>query len=491
MNPSEKSHYVRPPTVAGPRGFYPAEPHVLRTQITHHLDSAEYIEDLPPFGLIAPHAGYIYSGPVAGWAYRQVVGRIYDVVVVLAPSHFEMFPFASVMPRGVYRTPLGDVPVESDVAREFANAAAGAAELSFKGHYANGGPSEHSLEVQLPFLQVALGDFKLVPVIVGGGGWDLCHRLGAALAAVARSRDVLLVASSDLSHYHDYDTAYRLDRELIARVEAMDGEGVAEGCRSRHLEACGGSPIAAVLAAADRFGARRVRILRHATSGDVPGGMRDQVVGYLAAAVYPGEAEGASTGTDAEPAAESEGSGLEFTTEEKRILLELARQAIVSVVTGKPSGGSVDPAGLTDNLKQLRGMFVTLKSEGRLRGCIGNLAPALPLHELVRDVAIQSALSDPRFPPVSPDEVDGLEIEVTVLGPMKRVESADEVVPGRHGVLIRSGGYQGLLLPQVAEEQGWGREKFLDHVCLKAGLRTGAWRDPEAEIFIFSADHFA
>ena len=285
MNQSEI--FIRKPAVAGPRGFYPSDPATLKEAINEYLSGAQKVSESKPLGLIAPHAGYVYSGPVAGWAYRQLAGWKYDTVVVLAPSHSEFFSFASIMAQGRYQTPLGDIEVDGKFGERLAQASGGAAQLSLEGHHApTGVREEHSLEVQLPFLQVVLGDFKLVPVVIGAIGWDLCRNLGLALAEVGRGSDVLIVASSDLSHYHGYDEACRLDSQVIRRIEQLDAQGLAEGCRSRKLEACGGVPIAALMVAAEQAGAGEVRILRHATSGDIPAGERDYVVGYLAAAFY-------------------------------------------------------------------------------------------------------------------------------------------------------------------------------------------------------------
>jgi len=193
-----------------------------------------------------------------------------------------------VLCEGAYQTPLGIIPVDVDCAKELVAQSDGAAECSRRGHLNRGwGASEHALEVQLPFLQVALkADFKLVPVVVGDTRWEACRKLGESLAKLTATHDVLVVASTDLSHYHSYSEAYRLDEQVIAVVKAGKAREVAEGCRTRQLEACGGGPIAALLAAGEAMGGLEVHILKHATSGDVPFGSQDQVVGYLAAALY-------------------------------------------------------------------------------------------------------------------------------------------------------------------------------------------------------------
>ncbi len=481
--------HVRRTAVAGPQGFYPVDPDALKGMILQFFEQAELKTDEDPFGLIAPHAGYIYSGPVAGWAYRQVQGRHYSSVIVLAPSHMVSFPFASVMPNGSYVTPLGEIPVDERLCERLAHAGGEHVRVSFEGHTAEGyGRAEHSLEVQLPFLQVALGDFKLVPVVIGVVDWRISRALGHALAQISAD-DVLIVASSDLSHYHGYDEAYRLDGEVIGYIEEMNAQGLAEGCRRRELEACGGMPISALLAAAGEVENCRVEILRHKTSGDVPGGLRDQVVGYLAAAIYRSAKHEQSEDRTETRRRLQAGSGLTISRAEKGYLLALAKQSVYEAVLNKPY-----PIEKPDHplpvLEERHGLFVTLKIDGRLRGCIGNIAPTEPLGVLIKKVAVQTAFDDPRFPPLSAPELKQVSFEISVLGEMTLMKKPDELTVGRHGVMIRKGYNQGLLLPQVAVEMGWDRTSFLEGVCRKAGLPPESWRGKDAQIYLFSADYF-
>lgn len=488
---NDSTEYRRKPGVAGPGGFYPSDPFQLRNQVERYINTADLIVEEPPFCLIAPHAGYIYSGPVAGWAYRQILNREYDTVVLLAPSHFDAFPFAAILSEGVYETPLGDIEVDSVFAREIATVGGEVAGLSEKGHFSTDDtPAEHSLEVQLPFLQVAIRDFRIVPIVIGSPGWNLSRKLGSAIARVIGDRDVLVVASSDLSHYHEYNKAYSLDKEILKLVEAGDAEEIASGCQKRELEACGGSSIAAALHASKLMGFKRTVVLRYATSGDVKGGYKDKVVGYMAAASYRGVNQNREVQKTQKRKTTEFRSGIEFTHDEKKALISLARSSIESSVRKVPFKMD-ESTEITPNLLEKRGVFVTLRSNNRLRGCIGNLAPVEPLYDLVVNVARQSAFNDPRFDPVAKSELGKLEIEITVLGPMERVHSPKDIIVGRHGLLIRYGGLQGLLLPQVAVEQNWNREKLLSNVCLKAGLPSDTWKDAQAELFIFTADHFS
>ncbi|MDP8237852.1 MAG: AmmeMemoRadiSam system protein B [Candidatus Hatepunaea meridiana] len=497
MKKKERTGQLRHPTVAGPSGFYPSDQYELKELVSTYLKQAKLKTDKAPVGLIAPHAGYVYSGPVAGWAYKQVQDRSYRTVVILAPSHMTYFPFVSIMQSGSYGTPLGEVPIDEDMADKLIKEGGDLFQASYKGHLSEvGTPAEHSLEVQLPFLQVALGEFKLVPIVVGASGYDVSLALGKALAKVMQD-DVLIVASSDLSHYHSYEEAYRLDGEIIEVIKRMDTRRLSEGCQRREYEACGAVPIVSLLIAADLCQAHNVEILRHKTSGDVPGGMKNQVVGYLAAAIYPGEANNNETITSSmeqEKKDDNEsisGSGLTITDEEKEYLLLSAYQAVSERVSKKSAQDKELPSlKQRGSLDEQRGLFVTLKIGGQLRGCIGNLTATLPLSELVKKIACQSAFEDPRFPPLNARELKQVSFEITVLGDMIETKAPEEVIVGKHGLMIKQGFYQGLLLPQVAVEQGWNREQFLDGTCRKAGLMPGAWKDKNTQVFIFTADVF-
>jgi len=242
------------------------------------------------------------------------------------------------------------------------------------------------------------------------------------------------------------------------------------------------------LAAADLKGAANVNILRHKTSGDVPGGMRDQVVGYLAAAICSGESKDENCDMCSKEKFTT-GSGLEFSTAEQEYLLLKARHSINEALG--QSFKLREPDASFSVLNEKRGAFVTLKIHGQLRGCIGNLMPDKPLGELIVEVARQAAFDDPRFPPLTVKELSHVSLEITVLGEMVEARSYKDVVVGKHGILIRRGYQQGLFLPQVATELGWNREQFLEGVCQKAGLPSGAWRKKDAKLTIFTADCFS
>ncbi len=271
----------RSPAVAG--SFYSANPVELRREIESFLAAAPVPADLsvPPLGLIAPHAGYVYSGAVAAAAYKLVQGRgaEYDLVVVVSPSHHHFFPGFSVYSAGNYLTPLGEVEVERQLTEELVLAYD---EVDF---VAAAHRREHALEVQLPFLQVALGNFTLLPVVMGQQSWPQAEKLAEMVSALAGERRLLLVASSDLSHFHPAARAEALDRKIVEAVAGFDSAGVWAAIETGQAEACGAGPMLAVMLAARRLGARRAEVLSYRHSGEVSGDY-SQVVGYLAAAFF-------------------------------------------------------------------------------------------------------------------------------------------------------------------------------------------------------------
>ncbi|MBN2288966.1 MAG: AmmeMemoRadiSam system protein A, partial [Candidatus Glassbacteria bacterium] len=380
--------------------------------------------------------------------------------------------------------PLGTLEVDTELAALVAGSGESSVRCSDRGHRQEGlSYAEHALEVQLPFLQVELGPgTRLVPVVMGDQSPQACKALAEALASAVGGRDdVLLVASTDLSHFHDYQQANRLDSRLAALVEAYDYRGLMRALASSEVEACGGGPVAAVMMACEKLGARGVRILAQANSGDATGD-RDRVVGYLSAMLFDSDRLEEAGNDSSNP-----GEEMGLTDQEKQYLLKLARDVICYVVAGgeRPSAEAITPV-----LAEKRGAFVTIKKKGQLRGCIGYLEAVKPLVETVSEMAAAAALRDHRFPPVSPGELDQLELEISVMSPIHRVADTAKIQVGHHGLIIRRGALQGLLLPQVATEYGWDRETFLAQTCRKAGLPPDAWKMEGTEISAFSAEVF-
>jgi hypothetical protein len=275
---------IRKSVIAGT--WYPGDPSTLAGDIRRYLEKApEQAVGGPVVGLVSPHAGYVYSGQIAAHGYRLLEGQRYDAVVVIGPSHRVLFRGASVWPSGGYETPLGVVPIDS----ELAGAILGADPVlnsDRKPHAA-----EHSVEIQLPFLQVVLGTFALVPVVMGTQDLRTCEAVADAILGAAKGMNVLVVGSSDLSHFHTYEKARRLDQVIVDLVEKRDYRGLSRQLEDGSCEACGGGPVVTAMLYAEKSGARGVKVLKYANSGDVTGDRR-QVVGYLSAAFFrktPGE----------------------------------------------------------------------------------------------------------------------------------------------------------------------------------------------------------
>jgi AmmeMemoRadiSam system protein B/AmmeMemoRadiSam system protein A len=462
---------IRQPEVAG--SFYPANPQELTRMVDGLLARAKAPDPQDTLvALVAPHAGYEYAGAVAAQSYAWVKGRKYARVVVIAPSHVDAFPFSSVYDGDAYATPLGLAPVDKEFARKLAGSNS-SIRLSSRGHVIKGPQGEHALEDQLPWLQRTLGDFKVVPVIMGDQSYQSCRALGVALAKLIRNGDTLIVASSDLSHFHSYEQASAMDAKTLRALGEWDYLSMSRNFDQQVWEACGGGPIIAAMIAAERLGANEARVLKYANSGDVTAD-RTRVVGYGAAVLV----------KSAKPAAAVE-PHFSLTDAEKEELLALARKSVEVAVTERRIYNY--PGTKLEALLQERGAFVTLKEKGELRGCIGYVAAMKPLALTVRDVAALAAVKDSRFKPVTPAELPKLEYEVSVLSPLRRVMDVKRIRVGVDGLVVRRGDSEGLLLPQVPVEQHWDRLTFLEQACEKAGLPADAWRDPDTDIFSFTA----
>jgi AmmeMemoRadiSam system protein B/AmmeMemoRadiSam system protein A len=461
---------VRQTAVAG--GFYPADPKTLSAMIDDMLAHASPppIND-PILAVVAPHAGYQFSGPVAAYTYAALKGRKFSRVVVIAPSHYEAFDFTSVFDGDAYATPLGIVHVDKAFAKQLAKMSP-TIRLSNQGHIPTPKGAEHALEVELPWLQRVLGDFELVPVVMGDQSYENSRALGVALAKVIQGSDTLIVASSDLSHYHPYDEAVKIDHKTLNALQAWDYFSMSRNFDARVWEACGGAPIVAAMIAAERMGANQALVLKYANSGDTTGD-HSRVVGYSADVFLK-----TPSGKAVEPQFSLSGR-------EKNELLALARKSVEHAVREKKR---FEPAAsASELLNQERGAFVTLRKSGELRGCIGYTSAAKPLYMTVRDTATLAALRDPRFQPVSASELPQIDYEVSVLSPLRRVLDIRQIKVGQHGLLMKNGAYEGLLLPQVPVDEKWDRQRFLEETCAKAGMRSGCWKDENTDIFMFTA----
>ena len=467
--PHTNEKKIRPAAVAG--AFYPADPHTLSGMLSQMLDKVpEPDATSQTLALIAPHAGYVYSGPVAAHAYRALQGKKFHRVVVIAPSHFEAFDYTSIYDGGGYATPLGTLTIDQKFCAALTKADT-SIHLSPHGHASSPQGGEHAIEVQLPWLQHVLGDFLLVPIVMGNHSYAASRALGMALADLCADGKTLIVASSDLSHYHPYDEARRMDQQALSAVVAWDYFSLARNTTNRHWEACGAAPIVATMIASERLGATEAQLLNYANSGDTAG-TRDRVVGYGSALLVR-----AKSSQSAQP--------YSLSNDDQSTLLNLARGAVETAV--REDRALEPPAALSPALQEERGAFTTLHKNGHLRGCIGFTAPTKSLAGTVRDTALLAALRDPRFPHVKTEELAEIDYEISVLSPLRRVLDPEKIEVGVHGLLIKQGDKEGLLLPQVPLEWKWDRETFLAQTCHKAGLPLDAWKDPATDIFAFRA----
>ena len=467
---------VREPAVAGL--FYPKDPAELSRMLDELLAGAkpQSLEGALR-ALICPHAGYQFSGPVAATSYRLLRGRGYRTVLLLGVSHYAAFSGASVADVDIYRTPLGDVTVSpraGQLAKErpfvpeprcLVQRPPWSSQASHSlPHEGQETPEtwEHSAEVQVPFLQKTLENFQLVPVVTG----EVDSEEMARVLAGQLDDSTLVVASSDLSHYHPYDQARELDARCVRAICNLDvGE-------MKSQEACGRTPILALMYLARQMG-WKAKLLDYRNSGDTSSS-KDGVVGYAAIAFYA-------------PHPQS------FTAGERSQLLTLARQTLKNVVA---QGGSPDTAGFPAKFSEKKGCFVTLTTRGRLRGCIGNILPQEPLDRAIADNAKNAALHDPRFDPVQPAELDQIEIEICVLTePAPLVfDSPDDLLgklhPHRDGVVLKIGSRLATYLPQVWSQIP-DKADFLDSLAEKAGCAASSWRGPGTEVFVYQVESFS
>jgi MEMO1 family protein len=463
---------VRPPAVAGQ--FYPENRQELEQAVKTFLAQAKKTSMKGSVkGLIVPHAGYVYSGPTAALGYAQVAGGPYDVVVVLAPSHRDPFMGGTIFPGQAYQTPLGIVSIDRTLATQLVQDNTGYA-FSELGHRL-----EHSVEVQLPFIQTVLPGKPVVPIVIGGYDWNMLERMGRTLAAALKGRRALVVASSDLYHGQSYDECEKTNTRTINAMLALKPKTLCEGFLDESLQACGGGPISLMESALIRLGAERAVLLGRTNSNDVTGQRGGYIVGYAAVAITGGEDKMDNP------------NKIEFQPldkEAQKVLLNMAREAISQYLQTHKTP-KFEPT--LQVLKEMRGVFVTITENGELRGCIGYHEADRPLYELVPDRAVAAAFEDPRFMPLRASELSKIKIKVSVyLTNVYRINSLDEFKMGEHGIIMVKNGRGATYLPEVPAEAGWKtvREE-MESLCHKAGLSADAWKQG-AEFYVYKTQVF-
>lgn len=473
---------IRKPAVAG--SFYPAGAvELTKTVAGLYSQVDKYPVAGRAIGLIAPHAGYPYSGRIAAKAFKLLQGDEIDTVVIISPSHTVFFKGCAVFDGDGYATPLGVVPIDRELSEKIATIHP-SVYFSAMGHASAGARGEHGLEVHLPFLQIAVGNFKLVAIVMGDQEESTIRALSDVLAKTLAGTRSLMVASSDLSHFHSESEARKLDYTIQTAVQQYDADLLLGTLESGKGEACGGGPMAAVMMATRKLGGERVEFLDYTTSAEVTGDF-EEVVGYLSAAIITNKAPEKKKVALGSVAASAASKDPKLSDQDKKALLAIARDAVKTSLAGK----SYKPPE-SEQLDIKRGVFVTLTIDGELRGCIGTVRTQQPLYESVPEMAIAAAFDDPRFPSLTNEEFAKLHFEISVLSPLERVREFSEIRVGRDGLMIKLEMHSGLLLPQVATERNWSSTEFLEQVCLKAGLPKNSYKDRHAEIYRFSADIF-
>ncbi len=471
---------AREPAVAGT--FYPADSLELSKMVKGHLNNVKNLPEIDGqlMALIVPHAGLVYSGQIAAYGYKLLENSGINKVILCGPSHRYRFQGLSVYgPFISWKTPLGDLKCNNSICDELISYDKNI-EIIQQAHL-----QEHSLEVQLPYLQTVLGNFELIPIVMGGQDTQTIHLLAKALESVDTEKNTIMIASSDWQHFRPASDGWKLDSLGLTCFENMDPNKLEQYLESRQVEMCGGGPAAAVLRAAIAKGADKVKVLKYGDSGDITGD-KSNVVSYAAIAIY--ESEDKKTKSEAIKSEKDQIKKelpklFKLTQLEKEELLHVARKSIESYL----ADGLLLDFDVSDNLKKFGAAFVTLEKNGQLRGCIGHTSAVEELYKTVSGCAIQAAVQDPRFPPVISDELKQIHIEISVLSPMQLVESFDEIEVGRDGLMIFKGQYRGLLLPQVAVDYNWSRTEFLENTCRKAGMNKDAYLANDAVIYKFQA----
>jgi AmmeMemoRadiSam system protein B/AmmeMemoRadiSam system protein A len=460
--------------------FYPADPSELKSTLASLFADAVAGKHQNVVAVICPHAGYVFSGTVAASGFNQAdPAKKYDNVFVIASSHHISFPGASIYNKGDYMTPLGRVRVNSVLAGKLI---AENPEFTFN---PEADLHEHSLEVQVPFLQYHLKkEFMLVPVVLGTQSPETCRKIAQALKPYFNGNN-LFVISTDFSHYPSDADARMIDQSTCDAIVSNSPDlllKTIDETRNKHIPnlatgLCGWTSVLTLLYMTTGEAGISIKPVQYLNSGASKYGDKSQVVGYWSLAV--------TRGTPAETPV----SGFNFTDDEKIALLKIARNTMEKYVRDRRIP-EVDAKRFSENLNMHAGAFVTIRKRGELRGCIGRFTADIPLYQVVQQMAVAASTEDTRFEPVTVAETGMLEVEISVLSPMKRIHSPDEIILGKTGIYIKKGFRSGTFLPQVAEETGWTREEFLGHCARdKAGIGWDGWKD--AELYVYEACVFS
>lgn len=465
----------RKPAVAGQ--FYPASQSDLMLNLQDLFSNAESPQIENVKAIIAPHAGYVYSGTVAASSFNQVDPVVdYENVFVVASSHTAHYGGASLYFIGNYETPLGEVKVNLDLVNKLIN------ENELFSYVPQAHITEHSLEVQLPFLQYHLkNEFEIVPIVIGTQSKNECKQMAEVLKPYFNERN-LFVISSDFSHYPSYEEANKWDKLTADIILLNDPDEFLRAINDKQddniqnlvTRSCGWSSLLTLLYITEDLPNITFSHIQYKNSGDTDFGDKNRVVGYNSIAIS--------------QSISSESESFNLNHQDKKNLIEIARRTIDNYIKS-----GIIPELNPDYSEALNthcGAFVTLNKNHQLRGCIGRFKVEEPLFKVVQQMAIAASTQDTRFKPVKESELKDIEIEISVLTPMIKINSIDEIELGKHGIYIQQGYHNGTFLPQVATETGWTLEEFLGHCARdKAGIGWDGWKD--ADIYIYEANVFS
>ena len=460
-------------------GWYPDSREVLEQELNEYLREAVVADPGSVKALVVPHAGYRSSGNVAAFGYKSVMNQNIKRVVVIGPSHRQYLSgYCGTSRADIVETPLGRVEID----QTFVGAL-------LKTPWFKEEPmideAEHSLHIQYPFIQKTMKEAKVVPIMTGELEPEQMMKIAEVLKGLL-DETTLIIVSSDFTHYgprFDYvpfeenipENLEKLDRGAYAWMEKGDAKGFWEYCRETGITVCGRTGITLLLNLLPP--GVECRNLCYDTSGNKTGDFSNSV-SYLAAAF---------TGPSGSFKEEKKG----LTADEKKALLSMARRTLEEfLLNGTDPQTEAFSGTLTPGMKEVRGAFVTLHQNRELRGCIGEIFPGRPLYQAVREHAVNAGVHDPRFEPVRSEDLDSLEFEISALTPPHPVKSLKEIILGKHGIVLRKGGFSAVFLPQVASEQGWDLETTLNALSRKAGLSEEAWKEG-ADFLVFEAEVFS
>ena len=468
------------PSLAGT--WYPGSKKELESMLTRFFNNAELgkNKDIVPLGIISPHAGLVYSGPIAAYGYSLLKNGNFDTVIIMATSHRYNAGKVSIYNGDKVKSPLGTSKVDKEIVQKLI-----AADPDFESILQVFTGGENSFEIQLPFVQYQLPDAQIVPIMTATTDYALLNNLADELISILENTEkkIAIVASSDMAHFHPYKETVNIDQHTIDLVLSMNIDELKKEVQRGKCELCGFHSVYPFMKVMKHFGADKPIMLAYQNSADITGDRySSHIVGY-SSIVFPKSESGMQKKDE-----DSE-QGV-YSKEEKKYLLDLARNSITYYLE---NGKRFKPEKPDDEkLSEERAVFVTLNKQGDLRGCIGHMHAQMPLYLAVSKMAVSAACEDPRFPKVKEKELKEIDIEISVLTPMEQITDWKQIRMGIDGVWIKKGWRSGVFLPQVATDTGWDRVTLLENLCAhKAGLPRDAYKDPRTEIYIYQVEKFS